>query len=252
MDNETLRLIDRHASVREFLDKPVEDAVLDKILKAACNGSTMGNMQLFSIIVTRDRGMKEKMALFHFNQPMATAAPVILTFCADFHRFNRYCDCRNANSQAYSNMQAYHWATADAMIAAQNACVAAESLGLGICWLGTIIFNAHEFVKALELPKHVVPVACIAMGYPAAKPEPAAKLNFSDLVHCETYKDYSDERIEDVYRDKEQSAETARVLAENPDLENVAQVITQRRYKQEDNEYFSDILMKTLKDQGFV
>ena len=244
MDNEVLKNLYNHVSVREYQEKPVEDSVLDKILRAACSGSTMGNMQLFSIIVTRDQAMKEKLAPFHFNQPMATSAPLILTFCADFRRFNRFCECRNANNQAYNNMQAYQWAVTDALIGAQNACVAAESLG-------TITFNVDKFVKALELPQNVVPVACITFGYPLKKQPLTQKLNFKDLVHYETYTDYSDDNIETIYREKELSEESKKVMSENPDLQNIAQVITQRRYVQKDNEFFSNVLIETLNNQGF-
>ena len=98
--NPTLETLLNHVSVREYTEQPVDEKTLKMILKAACSGSTMGNMQLFSIIVTRDEAMKAKLAPFHFNQPMATSAPVILTFCADFRRFNQYCRFRNANTEA--------------------------------------------------------------------------------------------------------------------------------------------------------
>ena len=108
--NDTLNTLFNHVSVREYTDQKVSEDVLNQILKAACNGSTMGNMQLFSIIVTEDEAMKQKLAPFHFNQPMATQAPLILTFCADFRRFNRYCEFRDAETEAYSNLQSYQWA----------------------------------------------------------------------------------------------------------------------------------------------
>ena len=146
--SDVLETLYHHVSVREYTDQKVDETVLNQILKAACSGSTMGNMQLFSIIVTEDDEMKRKMAPFHFNQPMATQAPLILTFCADFRRFNRYCEFRDAETEAYSNLQSYHWAVTDALIAAQNACVAAESLGLGFCWLGTITYNADKFHRS--------------------------------------------------------------------------------------------------------
>lgn len=219
-------------------------------MRAACSGSTMGNMQLFSIIVTQDDEMKRKMAPFHFNQPMATQAPLILTFCADFHRFNRYCEFRQAETEAYSNLQSYHWAVTDALIAAQNACVAAESLGLGFCWLGTITYNVDKFVEVLELPRHVVPVACITMGYPAVRPALTQKLPVEAMVHRETYHDYDETSINHIYEEKEASEETHQILEENQ-LENLAQVFTQRRYTKKDNEYFAEVLTNVIKKQGF-
>ena len=210
----------------------------------------MGNMQLFSIIVTEDDAMKKKMAPFHFNQPIATQAPMILTFCADFRRFNRYCEFRDAETEAYSNMQSYQWAVTDALIAAQNACVAAESLGLGLCWMGTITYNVDKFVEVLELPKHVIPVACIAMGYPVQKPALTQKLPIEALVHREKYQDYDEESINRFFAEKESSDETKQILSEN-ELPNLAQVFTQKRYTKKDNEFFANVLLDTLKKQGF-
>jgi nitroreductase len=249
--NPTLKTLLDHVSVREYTDQPVDDETLNLIFKAACSGSTMGNMQLFSIIVTRDAEMKAKLAPLHFNQPMATTAPVILTFCADFRRFNQYCRFRNANTEAYSNLQAYQWSVTDALIAAQNACVAAESLGLGFCWLGTITYNVDKFVEILQLPDHVIPVACIPMGYPVKKPALTQKLPVETFVHQEVYHDYDEERINEFYREKENSEETKNILVENPDCDNLAQVFTKHRYTQPDNEHFSVVLADTLKNQGF-
>ncbi len=249
--NPTLETLLNHVSVREYTDQPVDEQTLNMILKAACCGSTMGNMQLFSIIVTRDAEMKAKLAPLHFNQPMATSAPVILTFCADFRRFNQYCRFRNANTEAYSNLQAYQWAVTDALIAAQNACVAAESLGLGFCWLGTITYNVDKFVELLQLPDHVIPVACIPMGYPVIKPALTQKLPVETFVHQEVYHDYDEQRINEFYREKENSEETKGILAENPDCENLAQVFTKHRYTQSDNEHFAGVLRETLERQGF-
>ena len=250
--NPTLETLLNHVSVREYTDQPVEEETLNLILKAACCGSTMGNMQLFSIIVTRDAEMKAKLAPLHFNQPMATSAPVILTFCADFRRFNQYCRFRDANSEAYSNLQSYHWAVTDALIAAQNACVAAESLGLGFCWLGTITYNVDKFVEVLRLPEHVIPVACIPMGYPVKKPALTQKLPVETFVHQEVYHDYNEQRINEFYREKENSEETKHILVENPDCDNLAQVFTKHRYTQPDNEHFAEVLREMLVKQGFM
>jgi len=248
--NTILENLNQHVSIREYSDQTVSEEVLNQILKAACNGSTMGNMQLFSIIVTQDDEMKRKLAPFHFNQPMATQAPLILTFCADFRRFNRYCEFRDAETEAYSNLQSYQWAVTDALIAAQNACVAAESLGLGLCWMGTITYNVDKFVETLQLPRHVIPVACIAMGYPVAKPSLTQKLPVEAFVHRETYHDYSREDIDRLYAEKEQSEETKQLLEENQ-LPNLAQIFTQRRYVKADNEHFAQVLIDTLEKQGF-
>ncbi|MDL2312958.1 nitroreductase family protein, partial [Bacteroidales bacterium OttesenSCG-928-B11] len=205
----------------------------------------------YSIIVTQDKERMKEMAPFHFNQPIATNAPLILTFCADFNRFNKYCEYRDADTDAYSNMQSYHWAVADTLIAAQNACVAAESLGLGICWLGTITYNADKFIGALNLPNHVVPLACISIGYPAENPELTDKLPLEALVHYERYADYAEDEINRLYAEKEADVRNVKLLEDNQ-LPNLAQIFTKKRYAKKDNEHFANVLVEVLKKQQFL
>ncbi|MEG2070572.1 MAG: nitroreductase family protein [Bacteroidales bacterium] len=251
MMNSTIETMLNHRSIRKFCDRKIEKENLELILKAACNGSTMGNLQLYSIIITQDKEMMQKMAPFHHHQPIATNAPLILTFCADFNRFNQYCHYRNTETEAYNNLQSYHWAVTDALIAAQNACVAAESLGLGLCWLGTITFNPDQFIEALHLPENVIPVACIAMGYADEQPELTDKLPLEALIHYETYHHYSKSDIDKLYREKEQHPNTLKILEENQ-LDNLAQVFTQRRYVKKDNEQAAEVLKKCLQKQNFL
>ena len=127
--NSTLKTLLNHRSIRKYSSQKIEKEKLDYIIQAACNGSTMGNLQLYSIIITEDAEMKAKAAPFHFNQPMVTEAPLLLTFCADLNRFSKYCQYREAETTAYDNLQSYHWAVTDALIARKMR-VAAESLGL--------------------------------------------------------------------------------------------------------------------------
>jgi nitroreductase len=249
--NSTLKTLLNHRSIRKYSSQKIEKEKLDYIIQAACNGSTMGNLQLYSIIITEDAEMKAKAAPFHFNQPMVTEAPLLLTFCADLNRFSKYCQYREAETTAYDNLQSYHWAVTDALIAAQNACVAAESLGLGICWLGTITFNCDKFIELFELPPRVFPIASISFGYPKETPELTDKLPHETFIHYEKYKDYSEEAINKIYSDKEQHPNTLALFEEN-NLNNLARIFTERRYKKEDNEYFSKILVEVLKKQKFL
>jgi len=246
----TIEILLAHRSIRKFTEESVSPEVLQQILRAACNGSTMGNMQLFSIIVTQDKAKMNAMAPAHFHQPMATNAPLMLTFCADFHRFDRYCECRQVPTDAYHNSQAYQWALTDALIAAQNACVAAESLGLGFCWLGTITYNVPQFIEAFQLPYHVMPAACVVFGYPDQQPPLTDKLPIEALIHQEVYRDYSDQQINQYYVPLEKKEHNVQVLKENH-FDNLAQDYVFRRYKKEDNEFFSQILSDNIRKQGF-
>ncbi len=249
--NQTIETILNHRSIRQFTEEEIDPRILEQILKAACNGSTTGNMQLYSIIVTKDKERMKEMAPYHFNQPIATNAPLILTFCADFNRFNKFCLYREANTHAYNNMESYHWAVIDAVIAAQNACVAAESLGLGLCWLGTITYHVDKFIDILKLPKNTIPVACIALGYPAHVPPLTDKLPLEAFVHQEYYHDYNKEDIDRLYKEKEENPNTLKLYEENG-INNLAKIFTEKRYSQKDNEHFAQILVSSIKEQGFL
>ena len=239
-----------HRSIRKFSDRDVDEHLLNKILLAGTRASTTGNMQVYSIIITRDEARKQALAPFHFNQPMATEAPVLLTFCADFNRFNKWCRLRRA-SPGYDNFLSFMTAAIDALLAAQNVCIAAESAGLGICYLGTTIYTADKLIEALNLPKGVVPVTSVVLGYPDENPPLTDRLPLEAVVHHESYRDYSDEDIERLYRQKEKLPENIAFVKENG-KENLAQVYTDVRYKKADNEHFSKVLLNVLKKQGFL
>ena len=162
-------------TIRKYESREVDPGLLERLLMAGIRTSTTGNMQVYSIIVTRDQEMKRRLAPAHFNQPMVTEAPVVLTFCADFNRFNKWCRQRQAEP-GYDNFLSFMTAAIDALLAAQTICNAAEEEGLGICYLGTATYNADKIIEVLDLPKGVVPVATVTLGWPAVAPEQPERL----------------------------------------------------------------------------
>lgn len=239
-----------HRTIRQYRDEPIDEALLKKIIEAGTRASTTGNMQIYSIIVNRDEEMKKKLAPTHFNQPTFTGAPLSLTFCADFNRFNKWCRQRNAEP-GYDNFQSFVAAAIDALLVAQNVCVAAESVGLGICYIGTVTYNADKIIDILELPKGVVPVATVTLGWPAEDPPQPERLPLEAVVHQETYKDYTPEDIDRLYKTKEELPANKQFTAEN-NKETLAQVFTDVRYTKENNEHFSKVFLDVLKKQGFL
>ena len=245
----TLDTIFQHRSIRKFKDKAVSDEVLEKILKAASRGSTTGNMQVYSIIITRDAENKKAILPFHFNQQMVTQAPVVLTFNADFNRFNLWCEQRKAKP-GYDNFLSFLTAATDAVIAAQNAALAAEALGLGICYLGTTNYMADELIEFFGLPKGVVPITTLVVGYPDEQPPLTDRLPAEGIVHYEKYHHFSPADIDRIYHDKESLEMTKKLIEENG-TETLAQIFTEKRYTKENNEFFSAKLLKTLEKQGY-
>ena len=237
-------------TIRKYSAKVVENNLLYEILIEGCRSSTTGNMQVYSIIVTRDPEKKKELAPLHFNQKMITEAPVVLTFCADFNRFNKWCLSRKAEP-GYDNFLSFLTAAFDAIIVAQTVCIAAESRGLGICYLGTTTYMANKIIGALKLPEGVVPVTTVTLGWPAENPEQVDRLPLEAVVHYETYEDYTEKSISRYYSGKEGRSDSKQFVLENK-KETLAQVFTDVRYKKADNVHFSTLLLQVLKDQGFM
>ncbi|HRY99499.1 MAG TPA: nitroreductase family protein [Bacteroidales bacterium] len=246
---DTLHTLLNHRTIRNYLPDPVPSAVLDDILNAASRASTTGNMQVYSIIVTRDPALKEALYPLHFRQEMVRQAPLLLTFCADFNRFNQWCLQRQAEP-GYGNFLSFFTASIDALLASQNAAVAAEAHGLGICYLGTTTYMAAEIASTLNCPAGVVPVTTLVVGYPAGDPGLTDRLPLEAVVHQETYRDYTPEDIDRLYAARESLPLTLKLLEENQ-LDTLAQVFTQKRYTRRDNEAFSKKLMDFIQRQGF-
>jgi nitroreductase len=240
----------KHRSIRKFTGEPVSEDMLNSILEAASRASTTGNMQVYSIVVTRDAKVKEELWTAHFRQNMVKQAPLVLTLCCDFNRFNKWCRQRKAEP-GYDNFLSFVTGAIDALLAAQNCTLAAEALGLGACYLGTTTYNADQIINILGLPKSVVPVTTIVIGHPDEKPELTDRLPVDAIVHNDRYHDYSHAEIDRLYMEKERLPLTAKLLAEN-NLETLAQIFTLKRYTKKDNEAFSEKYLQVLKRQGFL
>lgn len=233
-------------SIRRFTDREVPPALLDEILELAGRAPTCGNMQLYSVIVTRDAECRRRLAELHFNQPAATGAPVLLTVCADFARFTRWCEVNEADA-AYDNFLSFTSAFADAMILAQQITTIAEQSGLGTCYLGTCIYNAPEIARLLRLPERmVVPVACLAIGWPDGEGVATERLPLRAWVHEESYRADTDEEIIDLYKVKDEYPANQPFVAENG-KQNLAQVFAEVRYPRAMNEEFSAKLLRWLR-----
>ena len=245
-----MELLNNHVSVRKFSDKEVNEELLKNIIYSGTRASTTGNMQLYSVIITKEPLKKEKLLPLHFNQPTAKNAPVLLTFVADFNRFTKWCEYRDAKP-GYNNLISFTNALIDTIIVAQNVCIAAENNGLGICYLGTTAYNAKEHIEVLKLPQLTYPVTTIALGYPEEIPALTDRIPLDGIIHDEEYCEYDDDKINELYAFKEALASSEEFVKENG-KETLAQVFTDVRYKKTDNESFSKKMLETLIAQGFL
>lgn len=237
------------ATVRDFSDREVSPVLINEMLEAAAYAPTNGNMQLYSVIVTRDGARKRLLAPTHFSQPASVGANVLLTFCADFNRFVKWCEASDAKP-GYDNFQSFMSAVFDTIILAQQFCTIAEKEGLGTCYLGTTAYNAPQIAEILELPERVVPVITVALGYPASEPQKSDRIPASAFIHDEVYKDYTPESIKEIYAEKE-SREDSRQFIEENGKQTLAQVFTDVRYPKDTNEIFSKIYLDFIRKQRF-
>lgn len=240
-----------HRSIRKFVDsKPIPSTLMDQLLTAATRASTTGAMQVYSLVVSESEEVKNLLAPLHFNQPMVRSASAVVTFCADVARFSRWCELRDADP-GYNNFAWFVNGAIDAVLASENFAIEAESEGLGICYLGTTIYTTDKIIEVLDLPRGVIPVTTVVVGYPEVVPPKTDRLPLAAVVHRERYTTPTDEQIIQHYASTENSAQTAQLLADN-DLPNLARVFTERRYKRVDNEAISASYLNTLRKQGFL
>lgn len=237
-------------SIRKYKVQPVSDELLNNLLTQAEHTQTMGNLQLYSVVVTRSEEMKQKLAPAHFNQPMVKGAAVVLTFCADYNRTTQWALNRKAHP-GYGNFLSFVNAATDALLYCQRFCDLAEEAGLGLCFLGTTIYQPQPIIDALKLPKLVMPIATITLGWPDETPTPSERLPLSAIRHDETYQPVTAATIDRDYAEKEALPINQHFVAEN-NVETLAQVFADIRYKASDCEAMSVTLLDALKQQGFL
>lgn len=237
-------------SIRKYKAQPVSDELLNNLLTQAEHTQTMGNLQLYSVVVTRSEEMKQKLAPAHFNQPMVKGAAVVLTFCADYNRTTQWALNRKAHP-GYGNFLSFVNAATDALLYCQRFCDLAEEAGLGLCFLGTTIYQPQPIIDALKLPQLVMPIATITLGWPDETPTPSERLPLSAIRHDETYQPVTAATIDRDYAEKEALPINQHFVAEN-NVETLAQVFADIRYKASDCEAMSVTLLDALKQQGFL
>ena len=245
-----MKSIQNRTSIRKYSSREVSDELLNRLLEEAERTPTMGNLQLYSVVITRSEEGKKALAPAHFNQPMVTGAPVVLTICADYRRTTLWAENRKAHP-GYDNILSFMNAATDALLFTQTFCNLAEEEGLGTCFLGTTVYMPKMIIDTLKLPKLVMPVATITLGWPDEQPALSERLPLGSIIHQETFEDYTPEKIDDFYAEKE-NLEVNKEFVRINNVETLAQVFTDIRYTKKDCETMSKGLLDALKNQGFL
>ena len=245
-----MKSIQNRTSIRKYSSREVSDELLNRLLEEAERTPTMGNLQLYSVAITRSEEGKKALAPAHFNQPMVTGAPVVLTICADYRRTTLWAENRKAHP-GYDNILSFMNAATDALLFTQTFCNLAEEEGLGTCFLGTTVYMPKMIIDTLKLPKLVMPVATITLGWPDEQPALSERLPLRSIIHQETFEDYTPEKIDDFYAEKE-NLEVNKEFVRINNVETLAQVFTDIRYTKKDCEAMSTGFLEALKEQGFL
>ena len=242
--------IKKRTSIRKYANREVSETLLNSLLEEAERTPTLGNLQLYSVVVTRSEEGKKALAPAHFNQPMVTSAPVVLTICADYRRTTLWAEQRQA-TPGYDNPLSFVNAMTDALLFCQTFCNLAEEEGLGCCFLGTTVYQPQSIIDTLQLPELVFPVATITLGWPDENPPLSDRLPESTIIHEETFHDYSAADIDKAYAYKEQLDENKEFVKIN-NKQTLAQVFTDCRYTKADCEAMSETLLEALRKQKFL
>lgn len=249
-----------HRSIRQFKPDEIPQVILDEVLHEAIVGtSSSGNLNSYSMIVTRDPARKRRLYELHSEQEFVLQAPLVITFCADWHRTRQWLRLRGARDN-FNNFLGYQVAANEAMLISQSVTLGFEARGYGICYMGTTLQAMGAIAEYLNLPETCLPITTIVVGVPDEQPERRERLPMQAYVHNETYRETSASELEDLYRAREDSGwqrymsmPHLRAMCEEGGITSLAQMYTSP-YKYDPDAYAatSRQVLEALRGRGFL
>jgi len=244
--NETMRLLFERASCRSFSDRSVPKDVLRMVFEAGTHAPTAGNLQPYSIISIESPETRGKLAEL-CKQKFIGEAPVNLLFCIDLHRLERWSGLEIAPFTATSSFRHFWISFQDTVICAQTICNAAEAMGLGSVYIGTVLEIFPQLREMLQLPTGVFPVVLLCLGYPERKVAPRKKLGPDTIVHKEKYREIEDDTLLRAFNQKYSGQDDRRLDITDERLNTIIQVCKNVR-----NEGFAEKCVQRIKEKGFI
>ena len=241
-----MKLLIERASCRNFSDKEISPDVLQLILKAGTRAPTAGNLQPYSIIKIGNPETKEKLAKL-CGQGFIGKAPVLLIVCLDWHRNERWASLEVAPFTATSSFRHFWTSFQDVIIFAQNICTAADSMGLGSVYIGSVLECFSEIRDILKLPKGVFPVVLLCLGYPKTRPLPRKKLGVDVVVHSERYHELDDQELINAFNEKYRDTRRDKVEITEERLETIMIVCREAH-----GEEFAQRCIDRIKENGYI
>jgi FMN reductase (NADPH) len=191
--NKVIETILDHRSIRKFEDKALTDEEIKTIVQSAQAASTSSYIQAYSIVGVKDKQKKERLAELAGGQSYVANNGHFFVFCADLNRHQVIADKHNHDfSEALASTEKFMVGVIDASLAAQNAVLAAESMGLGACYIGGLRNELSDVCELLKTPPLVLPLFGIAVGYPSQKPGQKQRLPFEHIYHEDEYEQDKD------------------------------------------------------------
>ena len=244
--NETMGLLFERGSCRDFTDEPVPDEVMDAVLEAGTHAATAGNLQPYSVVKVTDpenrRWLREQGL-----QAFVEEAPVDLIFCIDLHRLRRWAELEVAPFTANSSFRHFWTAFQDVVIFAQTVCTAADAMGLGSVYVGSVLEIFRELKERLRLPDLVFPVVLASVGYPKERPPSRKKLGIDVVVHDEAYHDSDDGTLLRAFEEKYTGPDSRRVEITEERVEAIRKVCTEVH-----GEAFADRCEARIRENGYI
>ena len=223
--NPALHLLTHRSSCRSFLDREIPDDILDSVLMAGVKSASGGNLQPFSILKIRDPKTRHRLRELA-GQACVGKAPVDLIFCIDYNRLKRWAELEAAPFAAHNSFRHFWISFQDTIIAAQSICTAADSVGLGSVYIGTVVDFFRELQEMLNLPPQVFPVVMLCVGYPTRRPAEKRKLDPKLLIHEEKYREPSDEELLEAFHRKYPPEESVVITKSKPETVSTSQVLS--------------------------
>ncbi len=249
-----------HRSIRQFQAAEIPQDVIEAVLGEAVAGtSSSGNLNSYSLVLTRDSERRQKLYELHEHQDMILQAPLLITFCADWYRTRAWLKLRGARDN-FDNFLGYHIAVNDTMLLSQSVALGFEARGYGLCYLGSTLRATEELAELLELPETCLPVTTVAVGLPAENPQKRERLPLHAFIHNETYQRPSEAELADIYAAREESGwrrymtePRLKAMCEEGGITSLAQMYTSP-YKYDPAAYRqrSQEMLKVLQRRGFL
>jgi nitroreductase len=224
--NETMRLLLERASCRDYSDEKVPPEVLKAVLEAGTHAPTGGNLQPYSIIKIEDEANRRWFVELG-AQGFIGEAPVLLLFCIDYRRLQRWAELEVAPFTATSSFRHFWIAFQDTIMCAQNICTAADAMGLGSCYIGTVLEIFPELKDKFALPDGVFPVVLLCLGYPKAEVLPRKKLGVDVVVHDEEYRELENRELLDAFNEKYTGRDSRSVKITEDRLKTISEVCSE-------------------------